>query len=161
MERWSTLDPGQSNEKRKQSAPAEQSLGRAGPHDFRSVMVVDDEPVDLFLAEKVLQNSLGEVTVHKFGNGPDALSMLESAREPGDFPGLIMVDMKMPDMDGETFLKKLQQLKHFNPKKCCVMLLSAHFGYRHGYDIERLSGDFPFVNKCVEKPFKAEMLTMN
>ncbi len=121
-------------------------------------MLIDDEDIDLMIAEKVLQASLGEVTVHKFGNGPDALSMLKKTRGPGDFPGLILVDMKMPDMDGATFLKKLQQLKHFNPEECRVMLLSAHFGYRYEYDMERLRGDFPFVSRCVEKPFTADML---
>lgn len=123
-----------------------------------SVLLIDDDITDLFVAEKEIRAGLGEVTIHKFVNAPEALSMLKKIVEPGEFPGLIIVDMKLPGMDGATFLKKLQKIKHFNPKKCCVMLLSAYFGYDEGYDIERLAGDFPFVSQCLEKPFKAAML---
>lgn len=129
-----------------------------GLPDFGEIVLIDDNTIDLFVAERELKSRLGEVEIHTFQNAPEALGMLRKIRKPGKFPCLIIVDMKMPGMDGATFLKKLQKLKRFNPEKCCVMLLSAYFNYNEGYEIRQLTRDYPFVSRCLEKPFRAAML---
>jgi len=60
-----------------------------------TIMVVEDEPLNMLLISEVLQK-MG-FSVIKAGNGREAIELLRSAR-----PALIFMDVNMPEMDGFT-----------------------------------------------------------
>jgi CheY-like chemotaxis protein len=68
----------------------------ASPDD--EVMVIEDEPEARAYLVKILE--LEGFKVVAFGNGADALAALKS--QP-DLPCLIVLDMRMPIMDGPRF----------------------------------------------------------
>src|SRR5262245_19544743 len=74
-----------------------QNLGHANKITAGSVLVVDDDP-DIRAALELLLRTAGfEVAVAR--SGREALQLLD-----GEGPGLIVLDLMMPEMDGWAFL---------------------------------------------------------
>ncbi len=66
------------------------------------LLIVDDEPVNLHVMSKILSD---QYRLRVANSGADALAIVVS--EPK--PELILLDVKMPDMDGYQVLEKLKQ----------------------------------------------------
>lgn len=64
-----------------------------------TVLVVEDDPNLILSIEMILE--MGGIHVLKARHGQEALEVLEAEK-----PGLILLDMKMPVMDGWEFSKK-------------------------------------------------------
>ncbi|OQP48002.1 response regulator [Niastella populi] len=72
-----------------------------------NVLVVEDEPVNMFLISEILQK-MG-LTVIKARNGREALELLSQHE-----PEIIFMDINMPEMDGLTATRLIRQMP--NPK---------------------------------------------
>ena len=79
-----------------------------------SVLLLDDEPEILKSLSRVLRS---HYEVSSFNHGQDALDALSKQHFP-----IIISDMRMPEMDGATFLHKAHQI---NPA-CQKILLTGH-----------------------------------
>ncbi len=95
----------------------QRALTEMEPQEKKTVMVVDDEPIILktffgFLHEKY--------NVMLAASAKDALAMLEQ-REPD----LILLDVKMPVMDGPEFLTTIRQMAFKNYAQIPVMFVTA------------------------------------
>lgn len=66
------------------------------------VMVVDDEPDTLELIQLVLES--GGFKVIPASSGVEALKIIETVR-----PGLVLLDIMMPDMDGWEVFRKIKE----------------------------------------------------
>jgi two-component system response regulator VicR len=66
------------------------------------VMVVDDEPDTLELIQLVLES--GGFKVIPASSGAEALKIIETVR-----PGLVLLDIMMPDMDGWEVFRKIKE----------------------------------------------------
>lgn len=73
------------------------------------ILVLDDEPFMHKLLERMLAN-LGYASVSSCDNGSAALEVIDS---PNDSPGLILLDINMPGMDGLEFVRHLVE-RHYN-----------------------------------------------
>ncbi|MEM7299830.1 MAG: EAL domain-containing response regulator [Pseudomonadota bacterium] len=78
---------------------------------YRSVLLIDDDPVQIAILEAYLQ-SVGAEKVHEANNGREALSKLEQL---GDAIDLILCDLKMPEMDGIEFLRHASEAGFSGP----------------------------------------------
>jgi CheY-like chemotaxis protein len=68
----------------------------------KSILVVDDDPMFAGLLEDILKGDGHRVTIA--GNGAEALGLL------GDQAfDLIMIDIRMPQLDGPAFYRELEQ----------------------------------------------------
>ncbi|MCB0390269.1 MAG: response regulator, partial [Bdellovibrionales bacterium] len=78
----------------------------------KNVLLVDDEEG----IRELLQDMLNEfgMNVTTAENGQEALDKFKLSPESFD---LIISDMKMPIMDGPTFLQEIRQLKHLRQPK--------------------------------------------
>lgn len=88
-------------------------------NNFKPVLVVEDDIDIRDTLQLILEEDRYPVMLAK--NGQEALQVL-SEREP---PGLILLDIQMPVMDGKSFLKKIRE-QHESPlSKIPVVVLTA------------------------------------
>lgn len=83
--------------------------------DERNVLVVDDEPGHRLMVRAVLEDNGWRVT--EVGDGRSALQALRS----GPTPDVVLLDMRLPDMDGLAILRSLREMKPDLP----VVMLTA------------------------------------
>jgi two-component system response regulator len=81
--------------------------------EARTILLIEDNPddVDLTLRALAKNNILNEVVVAH--DGIEALDYLlargaHSARDPRDIPALILLDLKLPKLDGVEVLKQIR-----------------------------------------------------
>ena len=68
----------------------------------KHVLVIDDEPLDLELTSLTVEK-LG-YTAMTANTGPKALQMMQE-----ELPDIVLLDLKMPGMDGPTILREIQK----------------------------------------------------
>jgi two-component system response regulator len=74
------------------------------------VLLVEDDQDHVFLIRRALADLAGvAVTVEVAGDGEHAMERLARSRfEPGGPPQLVLVDLKMPRMDGLEVLRRIR-----------------------------------------------------
>ena len=108
-----------------------------------NILVVDDEPDIRRLVREILEDEGYNVVVAK--DGARAREVLASTT-----PNLILLDIWMPDIDGISLLKELQESKHF---ACPVIMMSGHGTVEAAVEATRLGArDF------IEKPLSLSKL---
>jgi DNA-binding NtrC family response regulator len=109
------------------------------------IMIVDDDPEVLMLLETFLQNEgFGTVTAE---SGAEAIRKCAAER-----PGLALIDIAMPVMDG---LATLQELKKLDAGLPAIMIT----GYR---DAEKVTAAFRSgAFDCIFKPFDFDYLRLS
>ena len=115
----------------------------------RRVVVVDDDVINLQVAGKILSSGGLHVTALKSGSA--LIEYLETAK---NLPNLILLDVKMPEMNGYETIKKLHSLET-TAANIPVVFLTADES--EGAEKEGLSlGAMDFIRK----PFVPEVLLM-
>lgn len=107
------------------------------------IYAVDDDPTNLWVIEKMLKE---EFTVACFDSGEKLLQALES-----EIPDMILLDVRMPGMDGFEVLKRLKQNEDY--REIPIIFLTA--------DEERdteIEGFKNGVNDFIHKPFIVEIV---
>jgi CheY-like chemotaxis protein len=74
------------------------------------VLLVEDDPDHVFLVRRALAEVAGtQVSVEVAGDGEQAVERLARARfAPGGPPQLVLLDLKMPRMDGLELLRRIR-----------------------------------------------------
>jgi CheY-like chemotaxis protein len=109
---------------------------------MRSILLIDDD-ADIRMALRDFLTEL-KFVVHTARNGQHALQMLEKI-EP---PDLILLDYKMPVMDGKQFLSIMRRIPHL--QMIPVVILSAATREWSGAHLE--------VEEVLSKPIDLEVL---
>src|SRR5579875_3093514 len=107
----------------------------------RRILVVDDERDMRALIRDVLEE--GGYLVEEARDGADGLRMLFSER-----PDVVVLDLSMPGMDGETALGRIRELSDVP-----VLILSSRSG-----ELERVRGLRAGADDYLTKPFFGEEL---
>ena len=100
------------------------------------IFIVDDSPTDIELTTIALEATGREIVVRFATDGKSALAMLRNGLR---VPALILLDLKMPGMDG---IEVLRQLRHEADPKRQVELNSK----RGGMDSHGGTGTFCALN---------------
>lgn len=126
------------------------------PAKYSCVMVIDDNPIDQYIARHNLKEFCiaGEVMV--YGSSVAALAYLQSCADgsAGLIPDIILLDIHMPEMDGFDFLMEYEKLPAFINRHCQIIMLSSSIDPS---DHERLKNN-PFVNGFIGKPLNRKSL---
>ncbi|HEU5317678.1 MAG TPA: response regulator [Chloroflexota bacterium] len=78
-----------------------------GPTDLGTVLVVDDEPQIVAFVRLALEDE--GYAVATASDGTEALVALDAMAERSAWPHLILVDLRMPGMDGKTFVRTYRE----------------------------------------------------
>lgn len=95
-------------------------------YKFSRVMVIDDNPIDIYIAGKLMSKRNFSEKVFAFGSAKSALSFLEHhIDDPGNLPQVIFVDIYMPVMSGFDFLEAFDKFPAEVKKHCRIFVVSS------------------------------------
>jgi len=106
------------------------------------VLIADDDEILLETATITLQ-SLG-INADKAKSGIDAINMIKDRHETGKDYDIIIIDYKMPDIDGIETIRRIHEIENLNTP---ALLISAY----DWSDIEKIAKDAG-VNGFLTKP---------
>jgi two-component system response regulator len=116
----------------------------------RTILLVEDNPDDEELTLRALaRNNIGNQVV-VVRDGQDAVDWLEATgpyadRDPNDVPALVLLDLKLPKIDGLEVLRRLRM----NPRTAIVPVVILTSSKE---DRDRASGYHGGANSYVQKP---------
>ena len=125
---------------------------------YDSVLVVDDNPIDVLLHKKLLEKSglvKSVCTATSAKSGLELIGNLITMGHDELVPRYVFLDVDMPLADGFQFLKTLDEMKVSSKLLKGVIVLSAG-----GYNVNReeLKQSDLFLD-FIQKPLLAEHLT--
>jgi CheY-like chemotaxis protein len=119
---------------------------------IKHLLVIDDDYMSDIMIDGI-SNNLNIIDRYVFKqNAWDALVYLSFCRKTKDFPDLIILDLRMPVMDGFEFLERYEHLfyKEFQETKIVVATSSS-------VSIEKEATiTFPSINLFLQKPIVKE-----
>jgi CheY-like chemotaxis protein len=122
---------------------------------FGKVMMIDDDPIEHFIGERILQVNHFAAEIIQFLNAKDALDYLrKNLHEKKEMPGVIFLDINMEGMDGYAFMHAFQQFPLLIRAKVNVVILSSSL---IPDEISRFY-QYPEVKAFLEKPLTKEKL---
>jgi len=77
------------------------------------VLVIEDEPIDLTLIQQVIEAEKIPVHLIPFDNGEGAIHYLEQSSAQAPAPELILLDLKLPGIQGLEILKLIRSDARF------------------------------------------------
>ena len=113
-------------------------------HQQRSVvLVVDDNAAIRDMVSWALE--LDGFEAAEVADGQEALAWMDNAAREGRYPAVILLDLAMPRMDGDTFLRRLQaQWEKARPIPPIVIITAA----QNASELSRMH-----INQVIVKPF--------
>jgi two-component system response regulator len=95
---------------RDEAASATAKLGTAAPESSIPILIADDDPDDRLLIEDAFRESKFSHPIASVENGEELLAYLraEGKHAGRKLPGLILLDLNMPRMDGRTALMHIK-----------------------------------------------------
>lgn len=124
-------------------------------HRFESVMIIDDNLIDLYIASRMItKNNFGE-KVLQHSSAIEALKYLQENQDNIPLlPEVIFVDIYMPGMSGFEFMTEYDNLPTALKKHCRVFIISSSIDQQ---DLAKANRDRNIVT-MEEKPISKEFL---
>ena len=128
--------------------------------NLKSILIVDDEEIEFFIAKRILESTKCFNSIYNAVNGKEAIQLFTNFEDsckayPDQFPpGLILLDINMPAMNGFEFLEAYQKLltnEKFFPIPTIIMFTSSD---EEKDKVEAMR--FPFVKDYLVKPLNLE-----
>lgn len=122
---------------------------------LRKILLVDDDDVNNFINARLIDKLQITESIKITKNGKEALDFVTERCVPKDLicPELIILDSRMPVMDGSEFLKALNSLNLSNRSNIIIVALTANFRNEDMEKYKHLG-----VNEFSSKPLSEKLL---
>jgi len=88
------------------------------------VVLIDDDQHDLFFVELALEKAGFPAPIQELRDGASAISYFQSIEnQPDEWPHVVVMDLKMPRMNGDQVLRWLRENPHY--REMPVIILSS------------------------------------
>ena len=122
---------------------------------MKKVFLIDDDPIFVFLAERLIKTVDVSLNVEMYADGELAMNELDRIEAAGgQLPNIILLDLNMPVMDGWQFLEYYSSVYEVIGKKIAIYILSSTISPE---DVER-SKRYSFVLDLLIKPIRKEQV---
>jgi len=122
---------------------------------YKTVLMIDDNDIDGFVTKKIIEKSGFAKNVILKKSAVKALEYLksnDSSRK--NFPDIIFLDLRMPEMDGFKFLDEFEKLNNDSSNNCKIVVFSSSIDTD---DYNRVKNN-KFVKKYIRKPISMEAI---
>lgn len=116
-------------------------------------LLIEDNTIDQIVTTQLLKKMLGVQQVNLAKNGYEAISWLHNFNEYNKNL-IILVDIKMAEMDGIEFLSEFEKLSNTIKSKSQIFMLSSTLDAQ---EIQEAQNNF-YVKKVLSKPLPAKQL---
>jgi CheY-like chemotaxis protein len=122
---------------------------------YKSVMLIDDDEIDNFLNQRILNTNGFAEKIHVNRNGPAALDALNLMCVNESFanqllPDVIFVDVNMPMMNGFEFIAGLEE-NNFPTDKTKIVILTSSASEEDRLKADKLKNRVFFLSKPLSK----------
>ncbi|MEB8329054.1 response regulator [Flavobacteriaceae bacterium KMM 6897] len=90
---------------------------------MNEILLIDDNYIDNFINKKIVAKENIADTITVMLSPIEALDYLANKKDR--FPDLILLDIKMPQMDGFEFLIEFSKFPEFKKANCSIVMLSS------------------------------------
>jgi CheY-like chemotaxis protein len=124
------------------------------------ILLVDDDNTTNFVNRMLLEDLAVTEKVIEAKNGQEAIKFLQEQSQNNGCPQLILLDVKMPVMDGFEFLEAYEKLEFEQKESIIIVMLTTSL---HPRDVERLQ-HLPikgYLNKPLTKDKMLDLLSQH
>lgn len=123
---------------------------------YLNVMLIDDNELDNFINEKIMESNLFAKKIYTNTSGKSAIEFLNNMITMGEefsgiYPEVIFVDLNMPMIDGFQFIehfKKNSEAQLLQPR---LVILTSSVYHEDREKAMKISKDIVFLNKPLTK----------
>ena len=118
-------------------------------------LIIDDNEIDRMVTSLLIQRNIGATEMILLNSGADGIEWLKQNKTSIQERIIVLLDIKMPLMDGFEFLDELDEFDESVKKSIHIFLLSSTLDPS---DINR-AGSHKYVKTLLSKPLITEELS--
>lgn len=112
------------------------------------ILIIDDNIIDQIVTKQLLKKTLGITDISTANNGKEGIQWLRDHKSNTEESLIILLDIKMPEMDGFEFLLEYETLPEELKKETQIFMLSSTLNPN---DIARAKNN-EYVKNLLSKP---------
>ena len=119
------------------------------------ICIIDDDPIYQLLINKIITKLNIDYEIVSFKNGKEALDNLSLILENNkNLPEIILLDLKMPIMDGWGFMENIDRILSDKKNKTAIYIVTSSISYE---DKEKAK-TFPEIIGYFSKPIDGNQI---
>lgn len=124
-------------------------------HNYK-ILIIDDNIIDQIVTKQLLKKKLNITETYAVSSGKDGIEWLENFITGVEDKLVILLDIKMPEMDGFAFLEEFEKLDKKNSRQIIIFMLSSTLDPK---DKKRAKNNV-YVKRLLSKPLPTDELSL-